>query len=237
MLFEVTSLLLANIAGLQEPSAIPPDAPTDEQEIVVTGRSDEERNDPDAVEALEQLCFDPARLMGSPVEPTSNSHWFPLDQADRKEFKLERSQAPAYSLYDDVREHELWLKIEELEQPHDLVKHRCTILVLGGKNHDRFIRDLSEMFGGKPTQRHVGHPDGTAALSGWEQWLWTGMPNRRSKQWRSNARKPTDLGQKWTVVTDPASFYRRYNYIYGDLKIRNGGTPLSLIRFGFVKKR
>lgn len=214
---------------------LPKAEPVTEEEIVVTGRKGAAAVEPDAVEVLRSFCFDPARRNRGTREPEPMSRWFPLEPPARRQFKILDAATPAYGLADALRAHELWLKLERLARPGGLVEDRCTLLVVGGRDHRRFVADMGELFRGSPTQRHVGHPHGTASLPGWEQWLWTGRPQRGSSNWRSIPAGRGAGGQSWVVVLD-SSFYRDHDYVYGDLKIRDRGSPLSVLTFGVVRQ-
>lgn len=205
-------------------------------EIIVTGRKGEEPSLPDAVKVLQTLCFDPARRTGSPREPDPMSRWFPLDADARQKFKIDDPATPAHGLADEARNHELWLKIERIDRSDHLDEVRCTLLAIGGTDHRRFVGDMSKLFRGAPTQRHIGHQHGVPALPGWRQWLWTGMPQRGSSDWGSISRGREAGGQSWVVVLDSAEFYNAHDYIYGDLKTRDGGQPVSMLSFGVVRK-
>jgi len=203
--------------------------------ITVTGRRGTIPQEPDAVQALQSLCFDPSRRTGRPREPETLSRWLPLEAAERRQFGITDDATAAVELHDASRRHELWLKIEELHHQGGLVEHRCTMLVVGGTNHERFVGDLTALFGGPPTQRHIGHEHGTPRLSGWRQWLWTGMPQRGSSTWRSAPGQRRAGGSSWIVVTD-SNFWTSYDYIYGDLKTTADLPSLSMITFAVVRK-
>jgi hypothetical protein len=230
------AVLLGSLAASAVAAQLPAPPPIDPAEIVVTGRPGSARPQPDVVEHLRTFCFDPARRSGRMAPPAENSRWYPLDDEARRQFRIEDPDVPAFSRADGVRGHELWLKLEEFREGKGLVEQRCTILAIGGRDHRRFVDDMSRLFGGPPTQRHVGEPDGLPAIPGWEQWLWTGMPNRRSSNWRSLERT-RGAAPSWLVVIDP-DFYRDHVYIVGDMKLRQGaGRPVTLLKFSVFKRR
>lgn len=205
-------------------------------EIIVTGQRGEAPSEADAVETLQTFCFDPARRTGSPRSPGLESRWFPLDLGARQTFGIDDPLTPAYGLTDEARSHQLWLKIEQIGRADGFSEVRCTLLVTGGTDHRRFVGEMSRLFRGAPTQRHVGHQHGTPALPGWRQWLWTGMPQRGSSNWSSISRGREAGGQSWVVVLDAAEFYSAHDYVYGDLKTRDDGRPVSILSFGVVRK-
>ncbi len=232
----ILAVLLGGLAAGAVAAPPPAPPPVDPGEIVVTGRLGGARPQPDAVQYLRTFCFDPARRTGRMTPPAENSRWYPLPDEARRQFRIEDPGVPAFSRADGLRGHELWLKLEEFREGKGLVEQRCTMLVIGGRNHERLVDDMSRLFGGPPTQAHVGQPDGLPAIPGWEQWLWTGMPNRRSSAWRSLERS-RGSGPSWLVVIDP-DFYRDHVYIVGDMKLRGGeGRPVTLLKFSVFKRR
>lgn len=96
---------------------------------------------------------------------------------------------------------------------------------------------MSALFHGPGTQRHVGEPDGSPSLPGWQQWVWTGMPRRGSRSWRVIERSGRiRSGGSWLVVTDPR-FYDSYDYLLGDLKTRTSdGRPVSVLSFALTRR-
>lgn len=235
MMLDLSLLILAGAVVAQAGEPPPGTNESTPNEIVVTGRRGEIVNKADAVEVLQTFCFDPARRAGSPRAPDSKSHWSPLDAEARQKFGIDDPATSAFGLADEARNHELWLKIEKIKRDDHLDEDRCTLLVMGGNDHRRLIGDLNRLFRGTPTQRHIGEPAGVPALPGWRQWLWTGMPQRGSSNWSSLPSGRRASGSSWIVVTDRVGFYRDHDYIYGDLKIRDG-EPLSMISLGVVRK-
>ncbi|MCV0387762.1 MAG: hypothetical protein K5821_15360 [Nitrobacter sp.] len=238
MIFIFFGPIITAASLMMQAEGVPPDADEiSSPEIVVTGRRGEEDIEPDAVPLLESHCFDPMRRSGHPVSPDLESRWFPLEPDNRQQFSIVDSKLPAYGLTDNTRGHELWLKIEEVKRSDGLSEDRCTLLVIGGTDHDRFVKGMSELFHGAPTRRHVGHEHGVPAVPGWQQWLWTAMPQRGSEDWRSISRGRGAEGQSWVVVLDTHSFYRDNDYVYGDLKIRTATPLISMLTIGFVRRR
>jgi hypothetical protein len=231
--------LLAAADPTQTPSAA---QPPPVEEIIVTGTrgSGARKARPDAVEVLRTHCFEPARLTGRFNPPSVGPRWVELDETERRQFKIEDPDVPAYAMEDETRAQHLWLKFERLEHraktEEHTEEHRCTLLVIGGRDHKRLVGDMSNLFNGAATQRHVGQPDGSPALAGWEQWLWTGRPARGSASWeRTEPRKgeaPT-----WTVVVDVERFYNSHDYIFGDMKSRKGpGTAVTMLTFSLTTR-
>lgn len=230
------ALVLLAAAGpdLTPSAAAPP--PVDD--IVVTGTrgSGPRKSRPDAVEVLRTHCFDPARRTGRLEAPSPGPRWIELDETERRQFKIEDPDVPAYAMDDEARAQRLWLKFERIKHKSNTEERRCTLLVMGGRDHDRFVGDMSSLFRGGPTQRHVGHRSGSPALAGWEQWLWTGMPSRGSKSWKAHE-WPRGEPTQWLPVFDVNSFYSSYNYIMGDMKLRKGpGTAVTMLTFAVTTR-
>ncbi|HEX8511616.1 MAG TPA: hypothetical protein VF688_00765 [Allosphingosinicella sp.] len=227
--------LLAAADPAQTPSAA---QPPPVEEIVVTGTlgSGARKARPDAVEVLRTHCFEPARRTGRFEQPPVGPRWIELDETERRQFKIEDPDVPAYVMEDEARAQRLWLKFERVKHESNTQEHRCTLLVIGGRDHDRFVGDMSSLFSGGPTQQHVGHRAGSPALAGWEQWLWTGMPSRGSKSWKA-FEWPRGERSKWLLVFDVENFYNNYNYIMGDMKSRKGpGTSVTMLTFAVTTR-
>jgi hypothetical protein len=234
----LAGLVLASIASAnpaQSPAAAEPPAVDD---IVVTAaRGTEPRKArPDAVEVLRDLCFNPARLARHFEMPSPGPRWIELDEKERRQFQIEDPSVPAFAMEDEPRAQLLWLKFETFKHSSRTEEQRCTLLVLGGRDHKRFVDDISSLFRGGPTQRHVGQRDGSPVLAGWEQWLWTGMPSHNSKGWKAVG-PPKGERPTWVVVTDLASFYNSYDYIMGDMKLRKGpGPAVTMLTFSLTTR-
>lgn len=234
----ILGFFLALVAGpdaAQAPAAIEPPPVED---IVVTGfrGTGRRRVRPDAVEILRAHCFEPARLTRRFEEPSPGPRWIELDEGERRQFRVQDPAVPAYGMADESRGHHLWLKFERFRYRSDTEEQRCTLLVIGGRDHERFVGDMSSLFRGPATQRHVGERDGSPAIAGWEQWLWTGMPSRGSKSWkRTEPRRGS--APTWLVVVDLQGFYNSYDYILGDMKSRKGpGTALTMLTFSLTTR-
>lgn len=206
-------------------------------EIVVTARPGPLPPLRDAIDYYRDYCFDANRLSGRSTPPAGDSDWQPLDEATRRQFGVTDPDIPAFGLADGARRRTLLMKFERLSRPGRLTENRCTLVIIGGDEHDGLIRQLSALFHGPGTQRHVGAADGSPTLRGWRQWLWTGMPARGSRSWRVVAPSGrTPAGGTWLVVTDPR-FYDNYDYVLGDLKIRESpDRPVSILSFAFTTR-
>jgi hypothetical protein len=234
----IAGLFLALSAAAPAEQAPAAAQPLPTEDIVVTGFRGSERRAvrPDAVEILREQCFEPARRTRRFAEPSPGPRWIELDERERRQFRIADPSIPAFAMEDEAPGHHLWLKFERFRHPSDTEERRCTLLVIGGRNHERFVDDMSRLFRGGPTQRHVGHGEGSPALPGWEQWLWTGMPARGSKSWKS-IEPPRGTPSTWLLVFDPGQFYDSYDYIMGDMKLRTGrGTALTMLTFSVTSR-
>ncbi|HEX8449333.1 MAG TPA: hypothetical protein VF652_07060 [Allosphingosinicella sp.] len=234
----LAGLLLALVSGPDpaQPTTAAGLPPVDE--ILVTGRrgNSGRKVRPDAVEVLRTYCFEPARLKRRFDLPSPGPRWTELDESERAQFRIEDPNAPALAMDDEARAQRLWLKVERFDHRGDTQEQRCTLLVIGGRDHRRFVDDMSNLFSGPPTQRHVGQREGSPAIPGWQQWLWTGMPSRGSKSWK---RSETARGSptSWTVVVDVRAFYNSFDYILGEMKSRTApGPAVTMLTFAFTTR-
>lgn len=216
--------------------AAPPPGPAEGlEEIVVAAPPGPLPPLRDAIEYYRSYCFDANRLSGRSAPPVDDSDWQPLDEPTRRRFGLSEPDSPAFGLADRRRGRTLLIKFERLAQPGGLVENRCTLVILGGRDHAALVGQMSALFRGPGTERHVGDPDGSPRIAGWRQWLWTGMPQRGSRNWRVVTPSRAARGGTWVVVTDP-NFYDSHDYVLGDLKIRQLGSPLSVLSFAYTTR-
>lgn len=228
------SLLFALLGWAQDPAGQPahtPPAPADvaetDEAIVVTGRRGEPEPKLEPIAYFREHCFEANRLTRRPAPPERDRNWEPLDEETRAKAGITDPAVAAYSLIDETRGHTLVMKFERLSTPPGLTEHRCSLTILGGRAHETIEDEASALFGGPTTRRHVGHPSGVPKIEGWQQRLWTGMPNRRSKAWRMRG---------YIVVLQP-SFYDEYSYIVGDLKMKeDAGASVSVLTFAHTYK-
>ena len=214
------------------------EAPDEELgEIVITARRGAPAVKLDAISYYKRFCFDANRLTGQSAPPFSDTDWDLLDDKTRLQFGISDPNIPAFGLVDTARAHTLLIKFESFRRAGSLIENRCTMVVIGGLSHGSLPDQMSALFRGPGTQRQVGHPDGAEKVKGWRQWLWTGMPGRRSKSWRTiNADSRSTPGGTWVVVTD-LSFYNDHNYILGDVKTKQGASSaLSVLSFAYTTR-
>lgn len=225
-------------SGNPVPASPPPvsqEAPDTFQDIVVTGQRGG-RPLPDAVEFLGRFCFEANRRTGKPAPPADEPRWEELDEPTRARFRIADPSVPAFSFTDEGRGHVLLLKFERFEHRNRVFENRCTLVVVGGRDHERLPGQMSRLFKGAGTERHVGHAAGAPAFKGWRQWVWTGRPPRGSRNWRAIQPRRGAGGGSWLVVTDPA-FYDEFDYILGDLKTRTDpGRPVSMLSFAYFRR-
>ena len=228
-------LLAAALAGaaVAQPPADPD--PASFEEIVVRARPGPPAPLRDAIDYYRSYCFDANRRTGRSAPPVEDSDWQPLDEAMRRRFGVGDPDSSAFGLADRGRERTLLMKFERFARPGGLIESRCTLVILGGRDHAALVGQMSALFRGPGTERHVGERDGSPRIGGWRQWLWTGMPQRRSRDWRVVASSRSTRGGTWVVVTDP-SFYDSFDYVLGDLKIRQSGRPLSVLSFAYTTR-
>jgi len=241
MLILVASMILAQ-AIVPEPKrkdAVSAESVPDEQleDIVVTARKGAPPPKLDPIGYYRRYCFDANRHDGRSAPPFDDLDWEPLDDTTRSRFGISDRNTPAFSLVYPDPGGILLLKFETFFRPGNLVENRCTLVLIGGHDHEALSKRLSAVFRGPATQRHIGQRDGSERIDGWDQWLWTGMPGRRSKSWQTiNGEGRRVPGGTWLVVTDP-KFYDDHDYILGDLKTRRAhGQPLSVISFAYTTK-
>ena len=207
-------------------------------DIVVTGRRLSTAPIRNVVDYYKKYCFEANRLTGHSEPPDNDPDWHELSKADQLRLGATSPGAKAFGFADPKKKLRLFLKIERQPRSDGLHEEQCSLIVLGGPKHFPFVDKMSAVLHGTPTQRHVGVRDGVPKIPGWKQWLWSGMPARHSKGWRVS---PTGGGpganrDTWIVVADK-SFYNSYNYIFGDLKIKqNGEVPVSILSFSHISK-
>lgn len=239
----IPTLFVLQIAASAVPQTVPlaarteavggPTGGTDDHssEILVTARRKTVRSGVDAVDYYRRYCFDANRLTGHSDMPSDDPDWQPLDAENRLKFGITDASVPAFALADPVRRQTLLVKGERFDRPGGLVESRCTMVVIGGDDQKSLPKRISGVFKGSGTQRHVGVTEGTKRLDGWRQWLWTGMPARRSRSWSR-----IDANNTWLIVDD-LKFYEDYDYILGDLKTKvDGGTPVSTMSFAYTTR-
>lgn len=164
----------------------------------------------DAVDYLRRYCFDPNRLRRRSEPPAGDPDWEPLDDAARARWGVADADAPAFRAVCRQKGSTLVLKFEDLPRKKNLVEHRCTMAVIGGRGHGALPGRISVLFGGPGTRRPDGYTDGAEHLPGWRQWLWSGMPGRGSTGWRTvNAGVGGAPPATWVVVIDRPELLRR----------------------------
>lgn len=231
------------VAGAPDPPETPAKPRADSidvesaAEIVVTARKDAPPAQLDAVGFFQRHCFDAIRVNGRPSTPGADSAWDVLDSKARQQFGITDAAVPAYGLVDAQQGHSLAMKFERFPHKQGITETRCTLAVIGGRDHDRLVGQLSALFRGNGTQRHVGHRDGVPPIDGWKQWRWTAIPSRGAQNWQAWNAQTRGIGiDSWVVVATPA-FYDAKDYVVTDLQTRVGpGSPLSMISLAFFSR-
>lgn len=229
MLVDLLPLALAAAQRSEAPAS--PDVGV--ADVVVTARPGPPPPLLDPVAYLRKLCFDPLRLLGRFALPEDDADWRPLSEEVGRAFGVADSGAPAFGLFDRGRGRTLLVKFERVpgRKGWNVVEDRCTLTVVGGRDHRRLRGDMDALFRASGTRRHVGERDGAPRLPGWDQWMWSGLPDRRSGIWRGLIAGGGGTESAWLVVFDP-DFYDEYQYILGDLKTKaDAARPVSVLTF------
>lgn len=185
------------------------------------------------IAVFRDLCFDPLRRTREAAAPAGPG-WQPLGEDVREDLGITDPATLLFARADHVRRHRLVLRIDRIEQPRGLTERRCTLTVIGGDSHARAQAEMAALFRSPGTSRHIGGPAGVAALPGWDQQVWTLMPAIGSDTWRDGGARRA--GGSYLVVTDP-SFYRDHDYVLGDLKVRGGNRPTSIMTLAVTSRR
>lgn len=231
-------MIAAQAAAIEAPSTRPAAQSPSVEEVVVTARPGSPRALPDAVAYLRRFCFDPLRLTGRFAPPEDDPDWMELPDELRRSFGTTDPSVPAYGLSDAERGHTLLAKFERApgRKGWDVIEERCTIVMVGGRDHARLRADMDALFGASGTRRHLGERDGAPRLAGWDQLMWSAMPDRRAKRWTALKRDGRGNESAALFVFDP-EFYDRYDYILGDLTTRiDGARPLSILSFVRIRR-
>lgn len=186
----------------------------------------------DAIGYFERHCIDASRLTKNPSAPLGDRDWHELTAAEREGFGLgdRKDEAFGSTRADGQR---LALTLAEAAPYKGLIEKRCTLTVVGGEQR-HFAGRVAGLLHGPGTQRHIGDPDGVPRLPGWRQLLWAAIPAIRSPQWRVWT---TDRGgETWVRVVDPI-FYAAAESVVVDLRMRETGVPLTVLRLIYTRKR
>lgn len=203
------------------------------EELVVTAERRTLAPLPEPIEQFRQHCFDAIRRDREPLIATDpSSEWTALEAHEREALRLEPA-VTAVALADPARAQRLVLTAEERSLSGRLTESRCSLIVIGGRNHDGFADGMARLFGGSGTSRHVGHAAGTEPIPGWSHLVWTAMPTRGSRAWRVAGGRRTD---SFLVVTD-LQFYNSYDFVLGDLKrSENRATEVTILSLVLVRR-
>lgn len=218
-------------ASHAEPPAQVGGEPVELEDIVVTGhRYDLSKPKLEPIAYYRDYCFESNRLKGRSTAPVNNPDWLPLEAELREKLKISDPETTAFILMDGVRKHTLILKIERL-LGKGLQESRCTLIVVGGTTYSSLKNDMSALFHSSPYQGSLDNDFGMKSVPGWQHWIWTGMPARRSKSWEF--RRSRGSSSRGIIVIDPRKFYGEYNYVLADLKI-NESSRRAISTMGLV---
>lgn len=233
--FVLGSALVGTATAAQQ-SLGPPDAPQiSGEDIIVTAKPGPIRKRLTTIGYFERHCFDATRLTGSPSVPDNDFDWDEADDRLRSLLKIGEPSVPVYTLDSDDDARQLIIRTEPATGPWKLPETRCTLIIVGGTDHRRLVNQISTMFGGPGTQRHIGERDGVKKLKDWGQWVWTAIPDRKSKNWRVfEGQGAARSAGTWVVVTS-RRFYDNHDYVLVDLKIKHTtGRPISILTLAYT---
>lgn len=232
----ILSAALAGSLSSAQQSPTPPDNPQiSGEDIVVTAKPGPVRKRLNAIGYFTKYCFDSTRLTGKPSVPETDFDWDEADDKLRRTLNITDPSVPIYALDADDDGRQLIVRTEQVTGPWKLPQLRCTMIIVGGTTHQLLVDQVSTMFGGPGTQRHVGERDGVKKLKDWQQWVWTAIPDRKSKNWRVYQRSgAARAGGTWVVVNS-RHYYDQYDYVLVDLKIKETtGRPISILTFDYT---
>lgn len=201
------------------------------EELVVTAERRTLAPLPEPIEQFRRHCFDATRRDRQPALPTGpGSEWTALEELEREALRLGPA-VEAIALADPARGQRLVLTSEERTRPDGIAESRCSLIVVGGRDHNRLAAGMARLFGGSGTSRHIGHADGTPSIPGWSHLIWTAMPQRGSSAWRL----PPGRGQSSFLVVTDLRFFDDYDYVLGDLKrSTRGPTDIAILSLSFA---
>lgn len=214
-----------------------PEPPQSSSDVVVTAKAETRVDRPTAIDHFVRFCFDPARRSGEPISPEIDPDWLPLSSNDQRTLGVSDPDRRAYALFDDLLDQTFVVKLERRMPSKGLIENRCTLIIEGPQDEQRLRGDLSTLLRGSPTQRHLGHSAGSDPYEGWEEWLWTAIPNRRSQSWRAHGASTRRSGEPgWVVVTN-LKFYDSADFVAVDMKSsRDRPMPTSIITLSHTSK-
>lgn len=193
----------------------------------------------DVVDYYQYHCVESMRLTGRGTAPVKDPDWQQIDNQDLAKLGAVGPGARAYGSRDEEKGWTIFLRLKQVPNDTGLDEQECAIIIIGQTDPKALIGRMSKVSWSRPTTLHVGRYDGVDEAPGWDRWLWTGTPMRRSKSWASSMTNRGGNGRlrdTYTVITT-RSFYYEYDYIYGELKVRKPGqTPMTVLSFNYVTK-
>lgn len=206
-----------------------------EEEITVTGRRLKPTPILEPIAYFRDYCFEANRLNRQSATPEKDPNWLPASEELRQKLTITDPAIKAYMLKDDARGHTLVLKVEQISKPDRLRENQCAVIVVGGTSHSSLKARMSALLRSPPVQESIKGSDGLDSASGWQHWIWTGMPGRRSKNW-SVFKRDRQASSRWIIVIDPSIFYSNADYILADLKMKDGNPRISILSFSYTHR-
>lgn len=225
------AMIAAPLPAQQAPAPSPPPAREgpgiSADDIVVTAKPGPPRQRLTTIGYFRQYCFDAMRHTRKAALPENDLDWDETDPKLRALLKITDPDVPSFALDVDGDGRQLIVTATTVKGAYDLPEKRCTMIIVGGGDHKKLVDQISSMFRGGGTQRHVGENDGVKKLTDWDQWLWASGPDRRSEAWQA-------IGNTWLIVTSP-HYYDSHDYAFVDLKIKKTtGRPISIVTLGYI---
>lgn len=208
----------------------------DPQDIIVRARPQQRPPIRDVVDYYQYHCVESLRLTRQATMPVKDPDWRTIDPADFPKLGISGPDAWAYGMRDDQKGWTVFLTLQRPTRKDGLHEAQCALMILGETDKNAIIQRMSAVLWSRPTTRHVGALVGVAKAPGWDRWLWTGTPSRKSKDWANTMtnRRGPGIKNSFVVVTN-MSFYGYYDYVYGELKINKAGRmPITVLSFNYV---
>jgi len=205
-----------------------------EPDVAVTARKLRTKPIRDAIGYFERHCFDASRLTGQPSTPRADKDWHALDANEKATLGIASDAVRAFGArLSDRQTAALTLSASTARWGGGmLVEFRCRLIVVGGDQRG-FADRVASIFRGRGTEKHVGEREGVPPIPGWRQLLWAAIPAIGSADWQVfRSRASSD---SWVQVIDP-SFFRRAEYVVGDLRLRTSGTPLTSLTLIYTRR-
>ncbi|WP_374137261.1 hypothetical protein [Sphingomonas sp.] len=193
----------------------------------------------DVVDYYQYYCVESMRLTGRGTAPVKDPDWQQIDSQDLAKLGAVGPGARAFGSRDEEKGWTIFLRLKQVPNDTGLDEQECVIVIVGQTDQKAIIARMSKVLWSRPTTLHVGRYDGVDEAPGWDRWLWTGTPMRRSKNWASSMTNRGGNGRlrDTYVVITTHSYYHQYDYIYGELKVSTPDkTPMTVLSFNYVTR-